>query len=233
MKRHGFSLREFAGRFPSVQERWYVMGKLASDPLYPAVNEVLQATTAPLLDVGCGMGVLAFYLRQRGWRSAITGVDYDPRKIATARRLAGDFGTDMEFSEGDAATSLPAHCGSVTVLDIMQYFAPAARDGMLRECAARIADDGVLVIRTGIMDDTWRFRITRFIDRMADWVNWMKDPPLHYPSRDELCRLLGDAGLVGDFTPLWGRTPFNNWLGVFRRQTQLTHPPEHPEPPTP
>jgi len=222
MKRHGFSLREFAGRFPSVQERWYVMGKLASDPLYPAVNGVLQATTAPLLDVGCGMGVLAFYLRQRGWRSPITGVDYDARKIATAHRLAGDFGADLEFLEGDAATSLPAHRGSVTVLDILQYFAPPVRDGMLRECAARIADDGVLVIRTGIMDDTWRFRITRFIDRMADWVNWMKDPPLHYPARDELCRLLEDAGLVGDFKPLWGRTPFNNWLGVFRRQTPMT-----------
>lgn len=217
MSRHGFSTREFAGRFPSVQERCYVLGKLAADPLYPAVHEVMRTTTAPLLDVGCGMGVLAFYLQRRGWRAAITGVDSDARKIATARRLVAGFGGSLEFIHGDAGAALPAHSGSVTLLDILQYFPTATRDALLRQCAARIAADGVLVIRTGIMDDTLRFRVTRLVDRMAAAVNWMETPPVHYPGHEELCLLLKDAGLSGGFKPLWGRTPFNNWLGVFRR----------------
>lgn len=217
MSRHGFSVRQFAGRFPSLQERWYVMGKLATDPLYPAVYEVLTPTTTPLLDVGCGMGVLAFYLRQRGWQPAITGVDFDPRKITTARQLAAGFGGTVEFFHGDAGTSMPAHYGSVTVLDILQYFQPDARNALLRECAARVADDGVLVIRSGILDATRRFRMTRLTDRMATWVHWMKAPPVHYPGCAELCQVLQDAGLHGEFTPLWGRTPFNSWLGVFRQ----------------
>ncbi len=217
MIRHGFSVRAFANRFPTRQERGYVMGKLATDPLYPAVHEVIQTTTAPLLDVGCGMGVLAFYLRQRGWQHAITGVDYDPRKIATARKLSAGFGGVLEFNQADAGLALPAHRGSVTLLDILQYFQPATRDSMLRNCAARVANDGVLVIRTGIRDDSRRFRVTRFVDRMAALLNWMKAPPVHYPERDELCHLLEGEGLLGEFQPLWGRTPFNNWLGVFRR----------------
>jgi SAM-dependent methyltransferase len=221
MIRHGFSVRAFASRFPSLQERWYVMGKLATDPLYPAVHEVIQTTTTPLLDVGCGMGVLAFYLRQRGWRPAITGVDYDPRKIATARKLATDFDGTLEFFQSDARTTIPAHCGSVTILDILQYFQPDTRDTLLRECAARVSNDGVLVIRTGFIDKTRRFRATRFIDQMAAWLNWMKAQPVHYPEYAELCRVLKGAGLHGEFKPLWGRTPFNSWLGVFRP------PPKH------
>lgn len=217
MKHHGFSVREFARRFPSPQERCYVMGKLATDPLYPAVHKVIQSTTAPLLDVGCGMGVLAFYLRQRGWSYPIIGVDYDPRKITTACSLAEGFGGVLEFSHGDAGVSLPAHSGSVTVLDILQYFQSNTRDAMLRQCADRVSADGVLVIRTGIMDDTRRFRVTRFMDRMAAMANWMKASPVLYPTSDELCLVLKNAGLSGEFTPLWGRTPFNNWLGVFRR----------------
>ena len=217
MKTHGFSVRDFARRFPSVQERWYVAAKLVTDPLYPAVHEVLQPTTNPLLDVGCGMGVLAFYLRRRGWSPAITGVDFDARKIATARALADGFGSGLGFLQEDAGISLPAHCGSVTVLDILQYFPAETRNAMLRQCAARIADDGVLVIRTGIMDDSLRFRVTRRVDQMATRVNWMKAPPVHYPGCEELGQVLGAAGLRGTFEPLWGHTPFNSWLGVFRR----------------
>ena len=217
MNRHGFSVRQFAARFPSVQERWYVMGKLATDPLYPAVHAVLQTTSAPLLDVGCGMGVLACYLRQRGWRPAIRGVDSDARKIATARALAAGFGGTLEFVLGDAGAALPAHCGSIALLDVMQYLAPDARDAMLRRCAARIAEDGVLVIRSGLMDATRRFRVTRWVDRLAARVHWMQAAPVQYPRPDEVCPVLEEAGLSGEFKPLWGRTPFNNWLGVFRR----------------
>lgn len=217
MSRHGFSLRDFARRFPTLQERWYVAAKLATDPLYPAVHDVIRHTAAPLLDVGCGMGVLAFYLRQRGWTAAITGVDFDARKVATARSLAAGFGGDLAFFQGDAGVSLPAHCGSVTVLDVLQYFPADTRDAVLRECAARVAGNGVLVIRTGIKDGTLRFQVTHRVDQLATWVNWMQGPPVHYPRRDELEQLLGAEGLSGKFEPLWGHTPFNSWLGVFRR----------------
>ena len=217
MSRHGFSVRDFARRFPSVQERWYVAAKLATDPLYPAVHEVLRDTAQPLLDVGCGMGILAFYLRQRGWLPAITAVDFDARKIATASGLAAGFGRDLAFARGDAGEALPAHCGSVTLLDVLQYFPAATRDVVRRRCAARVAGDGVLVIRAGIRDDTLRFRFTHRVDQLASWMNWIQTPPVRYPRREELERVLGAEGLRGSFEPLWGRTPFNNWLGVFRR----------------
>jgi 2-polyprenyl-3-methyl-5-hydroxy-6-metoxy-1,4-benzoquinol methylase len=217
MNRHGFSVRDFAHGFPSVQERWYVASKLATDPLYPAVHDVLKNTAQPLLDVGCGMGVLAFYLRRRGWLPAITGVDLDARKIATASSLTADFGHNLAFSQSDAGESLPPHHGSVTVLDMLQYLPPAIRDDLLRQCAARVAAGGVLVIRSGIKDDSLRFQVTRCVDQLATWVNWMQATPVHYPRREELEQILGTQGMSGKFEPLWGRTPFNSWLGVFRR----------------
>ena len=220
MIRHGISVRDFARRFPSIQERWYVAAKLATDPLYPAVHDVLCHTTQPLLDVGCGMGVLAFYLRRRGWSPAITGVDFDARKIATACGLAAGFGANLTFCRGDAGVALPAHFGSVTLLDVMQYLAATTRDTLLRQCAARVADNGVLVIRSGIRDDSLRFQFTHRVDQLATWVNWMQATPVHYPRREELERVLEAEGLHGKFEPLWGRTPFNSWLGVFRRTAE-------------
>ena len=101
MKQHGFSVRNFARRFPTSHERWYVAAKLITDPLYPAVFDILTATAEPLLDVGCGMGVLSFYLRQRGWNGEIIGIDFDHRKISTASKVSKIFGEGLVFSLGD------------------------------------------------------------------------------------------------------------------------------------
>ncbi|RYD30827.1 MAG: class I SAM-dependent methyltransferase [Verrucomicrobiaceae bacterium] len=209
------ALRGLARAFPAVSERWYVISKMASDPLYDAVFRELAPTSQPLLDVGCGMGVLAFYLRARGWRHRISGLDYDPRKIASARKVADRWGPDTEFNAGDARTGLPDHRGSVTILDILQYFTPDEQRGLLHAAAHRVAPGGRLILRNGLASRNWRSRLTRAGDRLAKATRWMRDHALHYPTADFLDSCLHGAGLTGSLRPLWGRTPFNNWLGVW------------------
>jgi len=67
----------FAQAWPRVPNRCYVASKIATDPLYPAAFGALRECALPLLDIGCGMGVFAFYLRGRGWQPAILAIDYD------------------------------------------------------------------------------------------------------------------------------------------------------------
>ena len=220
VKQHGFSVRNFARRFPTSHERWYVAAKLITDPLYPAVFDILTATAEPLLDVGCGMGVLSFYLRQRGWNGEIIGIDFDHRKISTASKVSKIFGEGLVFSLGDVGTLLPEHRGSITVLDVLQYLTAEGRTYLLQESAERITEKGVLIIRTGILDPSLRFRITRSVDEMATRVKWMQAVPVLYPRSVEIVALLAGLGLHGEFKPLWGRTPFNSWLGVFRRTSE-------------
>jgi hypothetical protein len=45
-------------------------------------------------------------------------------------------------------------------------------------------------------------------------MRWMKSPPVWYPQRQQIEDTLRDAGLRVNFQPLWGRTPFNNWLVI-------------------
>src|SRR5690606_39767259 len=40
--------------------------KLSTDPLYPGVLRALRGSHAPVLDLGCGLGLLAHALRQDG-----------------------------------------------------------------------------------------------------------------------------------------------------------------------
>ena len=45
---------------------YYTLTKLRTDPLYPGVLQALRPTTAPVLDLGCGLGLLAHALRADG-----------------------------------------------------------------------------------------------------------------------------------------------------------------------
>ena len=210
-------IRRLAARFPGNHARYYAWCKFATDPLYAAVFTTLADTTAPLLDIGCGMGLCSFYLRERGCKFPMRGLDFDAEKIAIAQKAAAAHAPDLVFETSDARTGLPAHSGSVTILDILQYLDPAAQKALLREAAARIAPGGKLVIRTGIEDPGWRFTLTKVTDWFAVLCFWMKSKPIAYPRPETLTATLEACGLRGTIRPMWGRTPFNNWLAVFER----------------
>ena len=209
----------FLPRFPlgNRYDYYYVQGKLRSDPLYPGVLAVLRGSREPLLDLGCGLGLLAHALRFDGQVQPYRGVDNDDAKIRRARRAAQAQGlVDAQFDEIDLAVGVPAHRGSVAILDVLQYLDADARHALLAKAAQMLTPDGLLVIRSAIADDSGRARTSRVTDRLANWIGWMKFKPRSWPTRDSLHAALASAGLQAEFAPLYGNTPFNNWLIVAR-----------------
>lgn len=210
------SEKEIARLFPGRWNRNYVAAKLRTDPLYTALARELRGSELPLLDLGCGLGLLAFFLRSQGVGVPIHGLDYDSRKIRDARNAAtAAASTGLDFSHHDARGGLPEHCGNVSILDILQFFDPAEQETLLKLAASRVAPGGKLVIRSGLRDDSWRFKITVFGDLLAKATFWMKAAPTHYPTAADFQRILGSFGEV-EISPLWGGTPFNNHLIVMR-----------------
>lgn len=199
-------------RFGNRYNYYYVRSKLASDPLYDGICAMLQHSRAPLLDLGCGLGLLAHALRQKGIALPYRGVDNDAGKIASARQAAGRRALDaVEFAHIDLATQLPDHCGSVALLDVLQFLPPVAQSRLLDAAIGMLAPGAVLLLRTGLDDGSWRARTTRAVDRFSRWTRWMNAGPRRYPDPDDLRARFAAAGLSAEFSPLFGRTPFNNW----------------------
>ena len=197
---------------------YYTRAKLRTDPLYPGVLDALRGTTAPVLDLGCGIGLLAHALRADGSGLPYRGVDIDARKIVEARRAASVAGlAEVAFEVVDLADGLPAHSGSVAILDVLQFVPPDAQDAILDAAIARIAPGGVLVIRTGLDDGSARAKTTRRIDAFSRMVGWMNAGPTRYSDADALRAKFTAAGLDARFDPLHGNTPFNNWRIVAAR----------------
>lgn len=211
------AIQKIAALFPGHWDRNYVATKLRTDPLYIALTENLRGSNLPLLDLGCGLGLLAFSLRAEGIDVPIHGLDYDPRKIISAKRVAISSNLQgLEFSNHDARTGLPAHQGNVSILDILQFFTHDEQETLLKLAASRVAPGGKLIIRSGLQDESWRFKITVLGDLLAKATFWMKAAPIHYPVAGDFQEILGPFGTV-DVSPLWGKTPFNNHLIVLTR----------------
>lgn len=189
----------------------YARGKIARDPAYAAAFHALP--DAPVLDLGCGAGVLAFYLRERGFTAPILGIDHDVKKIAAARLAAARY-AGLEFRTGDARAPMGFR-GSTVMLDLLHYFAEAEQLDILRAAASRTPPGAAVVIRDALRDGSWRYRATYAQESFSRVIGWLRAERLHFPTRALIESAF--AGFTAEVTPLWGRTPFNNYLFVFTR----------------
>jgi 2-polyprenyl-3-methyl-5-hydroxy-6-metoxy-1,4-benzoquinol methylase len=182
------------------------------------VVDALRGSEAPLLDLGCGIGLLAHALRGAGLALPYHGVDNDVAKLAQARRAARNDGlANVDFAGHDLAGGLPAHRGSVAILDVLQFVSLPAQEAILDAAIAMLVPGARLVIRTCLDDGGRRARTTRSIDTLSRVLRWMNAGPERYPDADAMQLKFTAAGLRAEFTPLYGNTPFNNWRVVATR----------------
>ena len=209
--------KAIAAQYARLGHRLHARWKLANDPVYAATADLLGDSTLPLLDIGCGIGLLGQYLSVAGARVPYTGVDHDARKIDAAQAAARRAGLAHahRLHCGDAAALPPTH-GHVALLDVLHYL-PVERQRVLLETATQhLAPGALLVIRNVLRESNWRFHATRLEEFFLAVSGWIPGGVQHYPRAHELRVPLEDAGLDVRMTPLRGRTPFNSYLIVAR-----------------
>ena len=209
------TIRLIASRFPGRWLQGYVRGKLRSDPVYAAAAREVLAAPAPVLDVGCGIGLLGHYLRASGCNTDYLGLDLDAEKISIAKRAATQ-SHGLRFVAGSCDT-LPPWQGHVVLLDILHYLSAEQQQAILRAAAERVAPGASLIVRNVLRDDSWRFAITRFEELFMRSIRWMRYGVQHYPDAESLREPLAATGLNVNVQPLWAGTPFNSYLLIARR----------------
>jgi SAM-dependent methyltransferase len=210
--------REVANRVAALFElrplQGYVRWKVRSDPAYSAVLDRLRDSEVPLVDVGCGVGILPFFLREHGWMGPVVGIDFDERKVQLAREASRRY-REVDFVVADARGPLPAG-HNVVLLDVLHYFEPSDQRRILENARQAVPERGIIVIRQGLRDSSWRHRLAKSVDDLARTFRWMRGERPYYPSREEVIDPF--SGFDVEVRPLWGRMPYNNHLFVLRKR---------------
>src|SRR3954468_4957330 len=214
---HENACARVATQFRQPWLRSYVGSKLRSDRIYRAAYDLLGRSAEPILDVGCGVGLLAFYLRERACVQPILGLDLDARKIERGAAIAAHGYRDVELRFQDVEAQLPDFRGNVALFDVLHYLPDAKQTALLSRLAERVAPGGVLIIRDSLREMRPRYWMTWLAEKFAQTISWNIDVALHFPSRGSI-----DDVFDGDFQresqPLWGASPFNNHIFIYRRR---------------
>ena len=150
----------------------------------------------PLLDVGCGVGLLAFYLRERNFLPPISGLDRDGRKIDARQRGEERRLSTISISSNRMSAirlhKLATSCFSISCITSGLTNRRACSRGSRR--ASRPA--ACSVIRDCPRDGNARFWLTHLAERFAqsDDLEHESAAPFSDP-RENLCRFRPGAVL--------------------------------------
>ncbi|MDE1155286.1 MAG: class I SAM-dependent methyltransferase [Acidobacteriaceae bacterium] len=191
--------RRIASRFSRRGDRFYIHGKLASDPVYAATAHAISGRRLPLLDIGCGLGLLGHYLHACDALDGYVGIDHDPRKIAMGRDAAerAGLGEAIALREADATAAQPLR-GHVAMLDVLHYLPQERQADLLSFAVDHLADDGVLILRNVIRDGTWRYRATVLEEKFIKAVGWIPGGAQYFPTAADIrrCWSPGESGWI-------------------------------------
>ena len=218
---HKNACARVALQFRSPWLRNYVRGKLRNDRIYSAAYDLLGRSTEPILDVGCGVGLLAFYLRERACTQPILGLDVDAWKIGCGATIAARHYREVELRVYNIETSLPDFRGNVALFDVLHYLPPPIQIALLSRLADRVAPGGFLIIRDSLREMRARYWITWLAEKFAQLISWNIDGVLHFPSRSGIDGGFDKKDFDRESRPLWGASPFNNYIFIFRRRCNL------------
>jgi 2-polyprenyl-6-hydroxyphenyl methylase/3-demethylubiquinone-9 3-methyltransferase len=104
-------------------------------------------TAGPVLDVGCGGGILAESLARAGGR--VTGIDLAPAPLSVARLHALETGVELEYLATTAealAAERPGHYATVTCMEMLEHVPDYP--STVQACAELAAPGGQLFFST-------------------------------------------------------------------------------------
>lgn len=211
-----------AGRFA-----WhFARGKLGGDPAFAGLlAHGLIADQARLLDIGCGQGLLAAWLRaartlhDRGeWPSAwpapprprsIHGLELMPRDVERAQRALGNAAT---FTCGDMCRSDFGKVDVVVILDVLHYVNIAAQDDVLRRVRDALQPEGTLLLRIGDAAAGLPFKLSFWVDHVVSFVRGHRQVRMYCRSLAEWRAALTALGFAVTSMDMHHGTPFANVL---------------------
>jgi 2-polyprenyl-3-methyl-5-hydroxy-6-metoxy-1,4-benzoquinol methylase len=196
---------------------YYSRGKMRWDPAYALLAKLLGSATTPVLDVGCGAGLLASFLRESGVHRPWRGVDLDTKKIQLAQDRIASAYPGMQFFSGNAADCRPAS-EDLVALDVLHYFSTAEQIELLQNWAHALSPGHRMFLRNGVRDAVgWRHLMTSLEEAWVRGSGWIRGGQWNFPAKAQVLATLRGAGLQVVAVPMWGRTPFSSYLFVAHR----------------
>ncbi len=123
----------------------FVDGNPRVEAAWQTIQQWAPPSPRQVLDIGCGFGQISWQMAGR-WPSArVTGMDISPRSIALASKVFA--GANLAYSTASfAEVDRGRGYDLITLIDVYEHIADAARAGFDAQLARVLAPDGVMIL---------------------------------------------------------------------------------------
>ena len=208
---------------------YFARSKLRMDPVYRAILELgLLSGRTRVLDLGCGQGLLAAWLKAaeschalgnwpRTWPPApqalsTRGIELNARCVKRARAALG---SASQVTHADIRCASFGTADAVVILDVLHYLPPQAQRDVLQRSRAALEPHGLLLLRVGDAGAGLRFRCGQWCDELLMLLGG-HSLAQHCRSVAQWRELLRDCGFDSETKPMSRGTPFANVLLIAR-----------------
>ena len=215
-----------AGRFA-----WHFSrSKLKRDPMFVGLLERgIIPDAQRLVDLGCGQGLLASWLRsaralhdagvwQPDWPAPpkvgrIFGLELMPKDVERARLALAGRG---DFELGDVRTADFGKADVVVILDVLHFIEYHDQVNVLRRVRDALPPGGLFVTRIGNAAGGLRFLLSQWVDYAVSFSRGHGWSASYCRSTADWKTILEELGFRVDSIPMCRRTPFANVMLIAR-----------------
>lgn len=196
--------------------RGYIRGKLDSDPVFNKGLAALKGKSGQIIDLGCGLGLFALWLRQHGCQQPVLGCDLGQWKVEAGMRAAQQLEfRDIELCHQDMTQTSLVNASAVCAFDVLHYLPVPKQEILVRSLAAAARGGALVLIRTGVRGLGWRSAITSLQEYWTRMTGWIRGGEANFPVLENLISAFEKEGCSVKAEPLWGKTPFSShWFEI-------------------
>jgi len=166
-------------RHLEVYARMFARFKMRYDPMFPRLAEFLPHG-GQILDIGCGYGVQAVWLKTLRAGMRICALEPDADRARIARRVLG--ADDSVFvTTAQSFRDYPERVEAVLMLDMIHYMPDDELERLLKEIHGRLSSSGRLILRVTVPSQkrfAWERWLEIFRNRISRVDIWLRSAPV-------------------------------------------------------
>ncbi|MCC7104618.1 MAG: class I SAM-dependent methyltransferase [Chloroflexi bacterium] len=169
-----------------------------------------------VLDLGCGHGLFTNILALGSSERQLLGVEPSAAKLTVARRASAGL-PNVRYQQGRIDDVSEAGFQAIAILDVLYLLPDEAKRAVLRACRARLAPDGVLLLKTNDTRPPWQYGVVWLEEEPAVRVlRFTLGGEIHFQGVPAYLELLREAGFEARVLPLNVAVPIPHRLFVCR-----------------
>ncbi len=168
---------------------WYLKIKIRLEKNYKIFNDIVPRS-AEIYDVGCGYGFLSYMLNLVSEQRKITGIDYDCKKIETAKNC-GIKNDNVNFICDDV-TKFNFNKADVFIInDVIHYLLPDQQSKLIETCIKNLKNNGILILRDANKELKKRHFGTRYTEFFSTNSGFNKTAnKLNFTSKQQIINII-------------------------------------------